>query len=109
MVLKGLLSSGDPDALAAAIAERQFLAQVESTPLIVEIITSSPTRVPATSSWSTSAASLKQILKRRMAANSGAYDALPVDQALAFLLEVCRRSSTSTTSAWSTATSSPTT
>ncbi|HQX88197.1 MAG TPA: serine/threonine protein kinase, partial [Ornithinibacter sp.] len=29
VVLKGLLNSGDPDALAAAIAERQFLAQVE--------------------------------------------------------------------------------
>ena len=36
VVLKGLLNSGDPDALAAAIAERQFLAQVEH-PLIVEI------------------------------------------------------------------------
>ncbi|MCW2813092.1 MAG: Serine/threonine-protein kinase PknG, partial [Nocardioides sp.] len=36
VVLKGLLNSGDPDALAAAIAEQQFLAQVEH-PLIVEI------------------------------------------------------------------------
>ena len=39
VVLKGLLNSGDPDALAAAIAEQQFLAQVEH-PLIVEIYTS---------------------------------------------------------------------
>ena len=38
VVLKGLLNSGDADALAAAIAERQFLAQVEH-PLIVEIYT----------------------------------------------------------------------
>ena len=36
MVLKGLLNSGDADALAAAVAERQFLAEVEH-PLIVEI------------------------------------------------------------------------
>ena len=36
VVLKGLLNSGDPDAYAAAISERQFLAEVEH-PLIVEI------------------------------------------------------------------------
>ena len=36
VVLKGLLNSGDADALAAAIAERQFLAEVQH-PLIVEI------------------------------------------------------------------------
>ena len=32
--------------------------------------------------------SLKQILKARMRANGGAYDPLPVDQALAYILEV---------------------
>ena len=42
VVLKGLLNSGDADALAAAIAERQFLAQVEH-PLIVEIYTDANT------------------------------------------------------------------
>ncbi|WP_342418277.1 serine/threonine protein kinase [Rathayibacter sp. VKM Ac-2630] len=36
VVLKGLLNSGDPDAYAAAVTERQFLAEVEH-PLIVEI------------------------------------------------------------------------
>ena len=36
VVLKGLLNTGDPDAYAAAVAERQFLAEVEH-PLIVEI------------------------------------------------------------------------
>ena len=36
VVLKGLLNTGDPDALAAAIAERRFLAEVEH-PNIVEI------------------------------------------------------------------------
>ena len=32
--------------------------------------------------------SLKDILKDRMRANGGAYDALPVDQAIAYILEV---------------------
>ncbi len=36
VVLKGLLNTGDPDALEAAVAERQFLAQVEH-PNIVRI------------------------------------------------------------------------
>ena len=36
MVLKGLLNTGDADAMAAAVAERQFLAQVEH-PNIVRI------------------------------------------------------------------------
>ncbi len=36
MVLKGLLDSGDADAMAAAMAERQFLAAVEH-PNIVKI------------------------------------------------------------------------
>ena len=36
VVLKGLLNTGDKDALAVAIVEQQFLAQVEH-PLIVEI------------------------------------------------------------------------
>ena len=36
VVLKGLLNSGDPDAFRAAVAEKQYLAEVEH-PLIVEI------------------------------------------------------------------------
>jgi serine/threonine-protein kinase PknG len=36
VVLKGLLNTGDPDAMAAAVAERQFLAEVEH-PNIVRI------------------------------------------------------------------------
>ncbi|WP_310530296.1 tetratricopeptide repeat protein [Nocardioides sp.] len=88
VVLKGLLNSGDPDALAAAIAEQQFLAQVEH-PLIVEIY-NFVTHEGAgyiVMEW-VGGRSLKQILKQRMKDNSGAYDALPVDQALAYILEV---------------------
>ena len=88
VVLKGLLNSGDPDALAAAIAEQQFLAQVEH-PLIVEIY-NFVTHEGAgyiVMEW-VGGRSLKQILKQRMKDNGGAYDPLPVDQALAYILEI---------------------
>ncbi|HTW16485.1 MAG TPA: tetratricopeptide repeat protein [Nocardioides sp.] len=88
VVLKGLLNSGDPDALAAAIAEQQFLAKVEH-PLIVEIynfVTHEGAGYIVMEY--VGGKSLKQILKARMADNNGVYDALPVDQALAYLLEV---------------------
>ncbi len=93
VVLKGLLNTGDADALAVAIVERQFLAQVEH-PLIVEIY-----NFVSHDSGDGEAAgyivmeyvggtSLKDILKERMRRAGGAYDGLPVDQALAYILEV---------------------
>jgi serine/threonine-protein kinase PknG len=88
VVLKGLLNSGDPDALAAAIAEQQFLAQVEH-PLIVEIynfVTHEGAGYIVMEY--VGGTSLKQILKQRMRDNNGAYDPLPVDQALAYIHEV---------------------
>ncbi|GAA3556734.1 serine/threonine-protein kinase [Microlunatus spumicola] len=88
VVLKGLLNSGDPDALTAAIAERQFLAAVEH-PLIVEIynfVTHEGAGYIVMEY--VGGVSLKQILKERMRANGGAFDPLPVDQALAYVLEV---------------------
>ena len=88
VVLKGLLNTGDPDALAAAIAERQFLAQVEH-PLIVEIynfVTHEGAGYIVMEY--VGGVSLKQILKERMRANGGVFDPLPVDQALAYILEV---------------------
>jgi serine/threonine-protein kinase PknG len=88
VVLKGLLNSGDPDALAAAIAEQQFLAQVEH-PSIVEIynfVTHDGAGYIVMEY--VGGKSVKEILKDRMAANGGQYDALPVDQALAYILEL---------------------
>ena len=88
VVLKGLLNSGDPDALAAAIAERQFLAQVEH-PLIVEIynfVTHEGAGYIVMEY--VGGTSLKQLLKKRMKANGDIYDPLPVDQAIAFIIEV---------------------
>ena len=88
VVLKGLLNSGDADALAAAIAERQFLAQVEH-PLIVEIynfVTHEGAGYIVMEY--VGGTSLKSLLKSRMEAAGGRYDALPVDQAIAFIVEI---------------------
>jgi serine/threonine-protein kinase PknG len=88
VVLKGLLNSGDADALAAAIAEQRFLAQVEH-PLIVEIYNFvTHDNAGYIVMEYVGGRSLKQVLKERMRANGGAYDPLPVDQALAFILEI---------------------
>ncbi len=88
VVLKGLLNSGDQDALAAAIAEQRFLAQVEH-PSIVEIynfVTHDDAGYIVMEY--VGGLSLKEILKQRMRAHDGAYDPLPVDQALAYVIEI---------------------
>jgi len=88
VVLKGLLNSGDADAVAAAIAERQFLAQVEH-PLIVEIynfVTHEGAGYIVMEY--VGGTSLKSLLKARMQAAGGRYDPLPVDQAIAFIVEI---------------------
>ncbi|HET6295272.1 MAG TPA: tetratricopeptide repeat protein [Kribbella sp.] len=88
VVLKGLLNSEDPDAVAAAIAEQQFLARVEH-PLIVEIynfVTHEGAGYIVMEY--VGGTSLKTLLKQRMQANGGRYDALPIDQAIAYILEI---------------------
>lgn len=88
VVLKGLLNSGDPDAYAAAIAERQFLAEVEH-PLIVEIYNFAMYEGAGyTVMEYVGGKSLKQILKDRRDAAGGVNDPLAVDQALAYILEI---------------------
>jgi serine/threonine-protein kinase PknG len=88
VVLKGLLNTGDADALAVAIIEKQFLAQVEH-PLIVEIynfVTHDGAGYIVMEY--VGGISLKDILKNRMREAGGSYNPLPVDQALAYILEV---------------------
>jgi serine/threonine-protein kinase PknG len=88
VVLKGLLNSGDVDAMAAAIAERQFLAEVEH-PAIVEIYNFAMHDGAGYIVMEyVGGVSLKQILKERMRANGGRYDPVPVDQAIAYLVEI---------------------
>ena len=87
VVLKGLLNSGDPDALAAAIAEQKFLAQVEH-PLIVKIYNFvTHDEAGYIVMQYVGGRSLKEFLKERRQA-AGKPDPIPVDQAIAYLLEV---------------------
>jgi serine/threonine-protein kinase PknG len=88
VVLKGLLNTGDKDALEAAITERQFLAQVQH-PLIVEIYNfASHDGSGYTVMEYVGGRSLKQFLKERMAANGGKYTPFPPDQAIAYIVEI---------------------
>ena len=87
VVLKGLLNTGDPDALAATIAEQRFLAQVEH-PRIVEIYNFVMHEGAGYIVMEyVGGTSLKALLKQRMR-KAGRYDGLPVDQALAYLIEI---------------------
>ncbi|WP_040159130.1 serine/threonine-protein kinase [Mobilicoccus massiliensis] len=87
VVLKGLLNAGDEDAVAAAIAEQQFLAQVEH-PQIVEVYNVVEHEGLAyTVMEYVGGVSLKQILKDRLMAK-GEYDPLPVEHALAYVLGI---------------------
>ncbi|MDO5683379.1 MAG: tetratricopeptide repeat protein, partial [Propionibacteriaceae bacterium] len=88
VVLKGLLNSADPDALAAAIAEQRFLARVDH-PSIVQIYNFvTHDKAGYIVMEFVGGQSLKDILKERMAANGGVYEPLPVDQALAYIIEI---------------------
>src|SRR4029079_2572089 len=74
--------------LAAAIAERQFLAQVEH-PLIVEINNFVTLKDAGYIVMEyVGGTSLKSLLKSRKEAAGGKYDPLPVDQAIAFVVEI---------------------
>jgi serine/threonine-protein kinase PknG len=88
VVLKGLLDSGDEDAMAAALAERRFLAQVEH-PNIVKIFNFVQHKGSGYIVMEyVGGSSLKDLLKERRQANGGAVDPLPVEQAIAYLLEI---------------------
>jgi serine/threonine-protein kinase PknG len=88
VVLKGLINSSDADAMAAALAERRFLAEVEH-PNIVKIFNF----VQHESSGYivmeyVGGRSLKQILTARRDANGGEPDPLPPAMAIAYMLEI---------------------
>jgi serine/threonine-protein kinase PknG len=88
VVLKGLLDAGDEGAMAAALAERRFLAEVEH-PNIVKIFNF----VEHDGSGYivmeyVGGTSLKQILTGRRDANGGRAEPLPVVQAIAYILEI---------------------
>ncbi|MEO5899020.1 MAG: tetratricopeptide repeat protein [Ilumatobacteraceae bacterium] len=89
VVLKGLLNTGDPDASRAAAAEKQYLAEVEH-PLIVEIynfVAAADGAFYIVMEY-VGGRSLNNLLKDRMVANGGRFSAVPVDQAIAYLVEM---------------------
>ena len=90
VVLKGLLNTGDADAMAAAVAERQFLAQVEH-PNIVRIynfVQHADRRTGESAGYIVmeyvGGKSLKQILQDARAAGGS----VPVPHAIAYAIEV---------------------
>jgi serine/threonine-protein kinase PknG len=87
-VLKGLLNTGDYDAYQAAVAERQFLAEVQH-PLIVNIYNFAMyENAGYTVMEYVGGSSLKQLLKERMTAHNGQYAPFPADQAIAYIVEI---------------------
>ncbi|MEJ2852182.1 MULTISPECIES: serine/threonine-protein kinase [unclassified Saccharothrix] len=93
VVLKGLLDSGDADAMAAAMAERRFLAEVEH-PNIVKIhnfVRHADRRTGELVDYIVmeyvGGTSVKDMIKAMRAAGTGS-ESLPVAQAIAYALEV---------------------
>jgi len=88
VVLKGLLNAGDGDAMAAALAERRFLAEVEH-PNIVKIFNFVRHESAGYIVMEyVGGRSLKQILTARREDNGGEPDPLPPTKAIAYMLEV---------------------
>ena len=88
VVLKGLLNQDDPDAIAAAVAERQFLAQIEH-PTSSTSTTSSPIGGPGyivmeIRRWRVAQRQAQEAPGRQR----GTPDPLPVTDAIAYILGV---------------------
>lgn len=88
VVLKGLLDSGDADALQAALAEQRFLASVEHPNIVKIYNVVQHEGAGYTVMEFVGGKSLKNILKDRREANGGQANPVPVEQAIAYLLEL---------------------
>nr|WP_035842132.1 serine/threonine-protein kinase [Kitasatospora azatica] len=92
VVLKGLLDTGDEDALAVAIAERRFLAEVDHPNIvrIINFVEHPDLRTGSADGYIVmeyvGGKSLKDIANERRTPD-GRREPLPVDQAIAYALE----------------------
>ncbi len=88
VVLKGLLNEDDPDAVASAVAERQFLARIEHGSIvnIYNFVTHQAAGYIVMEY--VGGESLNSKLKDRRKANGGVPDPLPVGEAVAYILGV---------------------
>ena len=86
VVLKGLLNTGDPGALAAALAERRFLATVEHNDIVKIFNVAEHGSDGYIVMEYVRGRSLRGILEEHRAANDGA--PLPVGEAIAYMLEI---------------------
>ena len=88
MVLKGLLNENDPDAALAAVAERQFLAQIEHANIVnIYNFVTHLGRGYIVMEF-VGGESLNKKLKDRRAGNNGVPNPLPVTDAISYILGV---------------------
>ncbi len=88
VVIKGLVNAADKDLQEAVITEKGFLAEV-SHPLIVEVFNFvGHEGVNYIVMEYVGGKTLNDLLKARIKANNGVYTPLPLDQAIAFIIEV---------------------
>ncbi len=88
VVLKGLLDSGDRDAMAAALAERRFLAEVEHDNIVKIHNFVEHRGADYIVMEFVNGVSLRDTLRQRREANGGLADPLPIEQAIAYILEI---------------------
>jgi serine/threonine-protein kinase PknG len=87
VVIKGLVNAADKDLQEAVITEKRFLAEV-SHPLVVEVFNFvAHDGVNYIVMEYVGGTSLNELLKQRLKANNGVYSPLPLDQAIAFIVE----------------------
>lgn len=88
VVLKGLLNESDPDAVLAAVAERQFLAQIDHSSIvnIYNFVTHRGAGYIVMEM--VGGESLNQKLKKRRVDNGGVANPLPPAEAIAYILGI---------------------
>lgn len=85
VVLKGLLNSGDPAAMAVAVAEKRFLAEIDHPNIVGIHNFVTHKRAGYIVMEYVGGRSLKELLEDRRDANGGRPDPMPVDRAISYV------------------------